>query len=365
MNQEKISHFQLGCLCFTFMSGFSTLYLLEAKLIKQDVWMATLSATIESIIVLWMIAYVQKSFTKLNMTDIIEILFGKWLGKLVLSVYLVDLIGMGVLSLRSLSFFYTSAILPKTSPILIIFLIIIVTTYAVSLGFGSIVRSVQVILPFFLAAIVVISVSIIRDVDINPFLPQFQNRFSLILYGSMVSFGFPFGKIGMMAFLFSEVKNHKKIFVSCSIGVVFSFVYLLTSMYLSMGSLGVNLFKMASFPFFSAIQLVKFGEYLERIEIIIIGIWTIFTLFEIIIAQYIFVKVLGKVFAIKETRSFILPAGALFIAVAMNSFPHLTDLITYDYDILPFSIILPIIVFNLLLLILTWARKHKLGPTRR
>jgi hypothetical protein len=236
-----------------------------------------------------------------------------------------------------------------------------VTTYAVSLGLGSIVRSIQVILPFFLALIVVISIFIIRDVDMNPFLPQFQNRPSLILYGSMISFGFPFGKSGVMAFLFSEVKNQNKIFVSCSIGVVFSCVYLLMSTYLAIGSLGLNLFKTASFPFFSAIQMVKFGEYLERIEIIIIGIWTIFTLFEIIIVHYVFVKVLGKVFALKETKPFIIPVGALFLAVAVKSFPHLTDLITYDYNILPFSILLPVIVVNLLLVILTWVRKQNRG----
>lgn len=363
MNQEKVSHFQLGCLCFTFMSGFSTLYLLEAKLIKQDVWMAYLSAMIVVVIVLWMVTYVQKNFNNSNMTDIIEILFGKWLGKLVLSVYLLNFIGFGVLSLRSLSFFYTTAILPKTSPILIILMITIVTTYAVSLGLGSIVRSVLVILPFILASMVVVCLLIIRDMDINPLLPQFQSRFSLIFYGSLISFGFPFGKAGVLAFLFSEVKNSKKIFVSSSVGVVFSCVYLLIATYISMGFLGLNLFKTALFPFFSAIQLVKFGVYLERIEIIIISIWTIFTLFEIIIVQYVVVKILGKMFAIKETKPFILPVGALLLAVAMKSYLHLTDLTTYDSDILPLSIILPVIAFNLLLVILTWVRKHKLRPT--
>jgi spore germination protein (amino acid permease) len=343
------------------MSGFSTLYLLEAKLLRQDVWMANLSATIIMIIVLGMATYVQKKHMALNMSDIIELLFGKWLGKLVLSVYLLGFMGLGILSLRSLSWFYTSAILPNTSPVLIMLLVSIVTTYAVSLGLGSIVRSVQVILPFFLAGILVIGILSVRDVDINPFLPQFQSRPSLILYGTMVSFGFPFGKSNVMAFLFSEVKNPKKIFASCSVGVAFSCLYLLMSTYLSMGSLGLNLFRTASFPFFSTIQLVRFGAYLERIEIMIIGIWTIFTLFEIIIVQHVFVKVMGTMFALKETKAFILPVGVLFLAVAAKSFRHLTDLMAYDYKILPFSIIPPVLIVNLLLVILTWVRKRKRG----
>ncbi|BFT69429.1 hypothetical protein [Paenibacillus sp. P36] len=40
----------------------------------------------------------------------------------------------------------------------------------------------------------------ILDVEDNPFLPQFQHPCSLIIYCAMISFGFPIGKVGAIAF---------------------------------------------------------------------------------------------------------------------------------------------------------------------
>ncbi|SDW13865.1 endospore germination permease [Paenibacillus sp. CF384] len=361
MKQEKISSFQLGCLCFAFMSGFSTLYLLEAKCLTQDVWISNILATIAVILTLVISSHIQKQFPQKNFGDIIIILLGKWIGKVLLTIFMIDLVGLGVLSVRSIALFYTSAILPNTSPNLIMLIVFIVTIYAVSLGIGTIVRSVLVILPFFIISIIVIGIFIYRDVEYNPFLPQFQHPINMYVYGTMISFGFPFGKSGVMAFLFSDVSNPKKVLLSCSVSVTFSCLYLLISTYLAFGCLGTTMFKTASFPFFSSIQLVKFGEYIERIEILIIGIWTIFTLFEIIIVQYVFVKILGRVFELKNTKSFIIPAGILFFAVAIKSFLLPTDLITYDINILPFTIIMPVVIVPIVLLVLTWLKMRKSG----
>jgi spore germination protein KB len=356
--QEKVSSFQIGFLCFAFMSGFSTLYLNEAKVLMQDVWMANAAAAIVSLFVLGSAVFIQRRFGSLNLSDIIELLLGKWLGKLVLVFLMVKMLDLAVMSLRSISLFYKSAILPRTSPSIIILCVVIVTTYAVFLGLGPIARSVLVLLPFFAVMFLVICFFILGDIDANPLLPQFQSRAPLVLYETLSSFGFPFGKIAVLMFLYSEVKNPKKIFVSCGFGVFASLLYLLISTYLSIGSLGSNLFRTASFPLFLAIQLVKFGEYLERVEITIIGIWTIFTLYEIIVVQFVFVNIMSKVFSLKDRRFFILPVGVLFFAVAMKSFTRPTELLFYDTNVLPFTAILPMLVFPLMLFALTWMRKR-------
>ncbi|MBM7566301.1 endospore germination permease [Paenibacillus sacheonensis] len=357
MNNDKITPFQLGCLCFAFMSGFSTLYLLEAKLILHDVWIADITAMLATIVLLKLLVYIQHQFPTKNLSDIIVTLLGKWLGKSVLCFYLIGMTGLGILSLRSISLFYTTAILPNTSPNLIMLLVILVTTYAAYLGLSTISRATLMILPFFTVAMLVICAFIFQDVERNPFLPQFQHPVPLIAYSALVSFGFPFGKTAVFCFLFSETTNQKKLSKSCNIATVFSCAYLLISTYLAFGCLGENMFKTSSFPFFSAIQLVKFGEYIERIEIIIIGIWTILTLFEIIIVQYAFVKIVGRLFTVKNLSSFYLPVGAIFFAVAATSFINPAKLVAYDLTILPFAIIVPSILIPLCLICIIWFRK--------
>ncbi|MBO7742992.1 endospore germination permease [Paenibacillus sp. MWE-103] len=335
MNTQRITPLQLTCLCFAFLSGFSTQYLLEAKMIMQDVWMANELAVCWVLVILKINTYIQNQYPHRNMTEIIEALYGKWIGKLVLGYNTITMVGLGTLSLRSISLFYTTAILPNTSPKLIMLLVLIVTTYAASLGLSAIARSVLVILPFFAVAILVICVSIYRNVDINPFMPQFRHGIPIMVFGTMMSYGFPFGKSVVMSYLFSEVAEQKKLFKACSIAVVMSCAYLLLATYLSMGSLGENLFKAATFPFFSAIQLVKFGEYIERIEITIIAIWTILTMYEVITVQYVFVKITGRIFGLKTLKPLYIPAGAFIFGVAVNSLPNPAALVAYDTRMLP------------------------------
>jgi spore germination protein (amino acid permease) len=355
----KINHGQLGFLCFSFLSGFSTLFLIEAKLVKQDVWMSNLLAIVTSIGVLWLLTFVQSQHPQLSMVEAFEKLLGKWFSKLALVIYLIYFLETGVLAYRAISWFYTTAILPNTAPNVLIILIVLVSSYSIYLGLGTLVRTVQFILPFFIVCICIVSLFILREVEINPFLPMLQSKLSVIIYGGMLSFGFPFGKAVVFGFLLSRVKNIKKTFVNLAAAVVLSGIYLLMASYLAIGALGIHLTKLSAFPFFTAIQLVKFGEYMERIEILIIAIWTIFTLFELIVLHYVFLLVIKQVFKIKETKPFIIPTGLLFYALAQISYTRMMDLVAYDFKILPFSSLLPTVIIPVLLTILTLVRKRQ------
>jgi spore germination protein (amino acid permease) len=356
--KENISSFQFGCLCFTYLSGFSTLFLRSAKLLQQDVWIADSLAVIGAFVSMWLMRYVQIQHPAKSMTEIFELLLGKWLGKAILIIYFIDAVGLTVLTLRALSLFYTTAILPYTPPELIVLMLVLVTTYAVYLGLETIARTVQLILPLFLISITVICVLILRNVDTNPFLPQFQSRLPDIVYGTLLSFALPFGKAIGLVFLFHRVGDLKKLAFSSFVSLTLSFVYVLCATYLTFGSLGMNLTKSAAFPFFTSIQLVRVGLYLERIEIIIIGIWTIFTLIETVVSHCWFIEIFGGVFRIKDVKPFILPIGLLVFAVTLRSFVRPNELGLYNDTILPFSILFPALIMPPILAFLTFIRKQ-------
>lgn len=357
--QDKINHGQLACLCFSFLSGFSTLYLLEVKVVKHDVWMSNLLATFVAIGVLRLLCYVQWQYPNSSMMEICEKLLGKWVAKLVLIIYLFYFLELGGLAYRALASFFTTAILPNTPSHVLIFFMVLAISYAVYLDLGAIARAIQFVLPLFVLAICVISISILQEVETNPFLPQFQSGLSEIVYGGILSFAFPFGKSVVLGFLLSRVINTKKIFISSIVGLSLSSIYLIAASYLTFGSLGMALTRSATFPFFSAVQLVKFGEYMERIEIVIIAIWTITTLFELVVIQYVFVKVMGHVFRFKESKPLVFPIGLLFFAMAQKSYTRMSDIVMYNYEILPFSSLVPTAFIPVLLAIMTMIRKRQ------
>ncbi|MFC5451257.1 GerAB/ArcD/ProY family transporter [Paenibacillus aestuarii] len=358
-NEDQITPFELGALCFTYLSGFSTLYLLETKVVGPDVWICHAVSLILVIGIMKLMNFIICKYPDLSLSDILMKLLGRWIGTIVLIVILKDLLGLGTLSLRSLSLFYTTAILPNTSPELLILMIVIVTTYAVSLGLGTIVRSVQIVMPVFIISMLIINIMMVKNVTINPLLPQFRSTLPELTYATLLSMAFPFGKALTLVFLFRNVKNKKKIFGTNCIVLISSSVYVLISTYLTIGSLGIHATKSASFPYFSAIQLVRIGEFLERFEIIVIGIWTILTLYEIIVVQYVYAQIMRDVFKLKHANYFIVPIGLFYFGTNVNSYESPLDIFNYDTRILPFTGLLPEFVLPVALVVLAWMKSRK------
>ncbi|MCM3629104.1 spore germination protein [Paenibacillus glycanilyticus] len=355
--REKISHLQLGCLLFGYIAGFESLFLTETKLMKQDVWIANVFNILIGIALLGIITYVQRQFPGYKMTEICDKLLGKWLSKIMLFIYLLSNLESASGGFRAVSMFYTTVILPNTRSDYLILIYAVCSTYAVYIGLGTLARTNLIIIPFFLIGFLATCLFIIPEIQLNPFLPQLQSSKSDIAIGSMHLFTFTFSQLITFGFLMSRVENMKKIFTSCAIAILMSGLYLVMISYLTLSSLGFNYVETSTYPFFSTIQLVKLGEYLERIEILLIGLWTVLTMVNIIIMQYVFTLVAGHVLAISKMKPFVLAIGLLFFVHASKSYIRTADHFTYGTKIYPISSLLPCVVFPVVLGLITLIKK--------
>ncbi|MBA2939627.1 endospore germination permease [Paenibacillus sp. CGMCC 1.16610] len=361
---EKISHIQFSFLIFGFITGFEGLFLSEAKVLQQDVWIANVVNIFMGIGVLSLICYVQRQFPQKSLAEICNHLMGKWVGKAMLCIYLLNNIENASGGFRALSMFYTTILLPNTNANIMILTCVICSTYGVYIGLGTLVRTNFVVLPFFLIGFLATCLFVFPEIQTNPFLPPFQSKFSEIIVQSLHLFTFTFSELITFGFLMSRVEQPQKLFSSSVVAIIMSGLYMLIITYLTLGSLGLNYVKTSTFPFFSTLQLVKFGEYLERIEVILIGLWTVLTLIYSIVLQYVFTLILGNVFKIKKKKPFVFVVGLLFFAHASRSFIRTSDHFTYGDKIFPISSLLPCIIFPILLAVFAMIRKRSKEPLR-
>ncbi len=357
--KEKITHLQLGFLLFGFIAGFESMFLTESKLMKQDVWIANLFNTAAGIALLWIISFVQRQFPNLNLTEICDKLLGRWFSKVLLCVYLLNNLETVSGGFRAVSMFYTTVILPNTNSDYLIFLYAACSTYAVYIGLGTIARTNLVILPFFLLGFLVTCLFIIPEIQTNPFLPQLKSSLPNRVVGSMHLFTFTFSQVITFGFLMSRVENIKKIFSSCTIAILMTSIYLIMISYLTLSSLGFNYVQTSTYPFFATIQMVKFGEYLERIEVLLVGLWTVLTLVYMVVMQYVFTLVAGHVFGISKMKPFVVAMGLLCFVHTSKSFIRTADHFTYGIKIYPLSSLLPCIAFPVLLLVMTLIKRRR------
>lgn len=361
---EKISHIQFSVLLFGYITGFEGLFLSEAKVLQQDVWIANVVNVFMGIGILSLICYVQRQFPHQNLAEICTKLMGKWVGKAMLCIYLVNNLENVSGGFRALSMFYTTILLPNTSADVMILTCVICSTYAVYIGLGTLARMNLVVLPFFLVGFLTTCLFVFPEIQTNPFLPPFQSKSSEIIVQSLHLFTFTFSELITFGFLMSRVEQPQKIFSSSMIAIIMSGLYMLIITYLTLGSLGLDYIKTSTFPFFSTLQLVKFGEYLERIEVILIGIWTLLTLVYAVVLQYVFTLVLGSIFNIKKKKPFVFVVGLLFFAHSCRSFIRTADHFTYGDKIFPISSLLPCIIFPILLAVFTMIWKRSKEPLR-
>ncbi|OAS21540.1 GerAB/ArcD/ProY family transporter [Paenibacillus oryzisoli] len=355
---EKISHIQFSCLLFGFIAGFEGLFLTEVKVLKQDVWMANVLNIGMGIGVLSLIYFVQRQYPQIDLAEICNKVLGKWVGKVMLCIYLLYNLETASGGFRALSMFYRTIILPNTHANVLIFTCAICSTYGVFIGLGSLARTNMVVLPFFLMGFLITCLFVLPEIQTNPFLPPFQSKISEVIIQGMHIFTFNFSEVITFGFLMSRVERPKKIFVSAMVAIIMSGIYMIIITYLTLGSLGFNYIKTSTFPFFTTIQLVKFGEYLERIEVILIGLWTVLTLLYVVVMQYVFTLVLANIFNIKEKRPFVFVVGLLFFAHASRSYIRTADHFTYGDTIYPVSSLLPCLILPILLAIVTVFRKR-------
>ncbi|MBO7744445.1 endospore germination permease [Paenibacillus sp. MWE-103] len=357
--QEKITHLQLGWLLFGFIAGFESVFLTETKLMKQDVWIANLFNIVAGIALLGIITYVQRQYPNHNLTEICDKLLGKWLSKVMLSIYLLNNLESASGSFRAVSMFYTTVILPKTHSDYLIMVYAACSTYAVYIGLGTLARSNLVILPLFLIGFLITCLFIIPEIQTNPFLPQLKSSIPNRVIGSMHLFTFTFSQMITFGFLMSRVENMKRIFPSCMIAILLSGLYLIMISYLTLSSLGFNFVDTSAYPFFSTIQLVKLGEYLERIEVLLVGLWTVLTMVYMVVMQYVFTLVARHVFGISKMKPFVLAIGLLFFAHACKSFIRTADHFTYGTKIYPLSSLIPCVAFPILLAVMTLIKRKR------
>ncbi|MDG0808966.1 GerAB/ArcD/ProY family transporter [Cohnella rhizosphaerae] len=147
---DRISPGAWICLIFSFISGFSTLFLQEAKLLGPDVWMSYICGIAISFGVLCVFYAIQRSYPDLPMPAVFDRLLGKNTAKIVLGLYLAYILEIQGAAFQALTSFYRTVVLPNASSGHIILLLALTTAYASSLGLGTIVRTVQVLLSFFL-----------------------------------------------------------------------------------------------------------------------------------------------------------------------------------------------------------------------
>ncbi|CAH2215321.1 GerAB/ArcD/ProY family transporter [Tepidibacter aestuarii] len=348
MNKETFSNIQGISSIVLFMSGTSSIVTLALEA-KQDIWLATILSLSMAIIIAFILIRLHSIFQEKNLFDMLEICFGKFIGKGIILLYIWFIFHEGAQVLMNTSQFITFTSFSKTPEIISRILFLFVCTWAAKEGIEVICRLSNFLLFIFIASVLIVVLLLIPKMDINNLEPVLNNGVKPIMQGAFASFSFPFGEIVILTMFFSNFKTKESPFRIYILGLLVSGIIVLTLSLATVLTLGPDEASNTFFPTYITVARINIA-FIQRTEIISALIFVLGGFIKLSIILVAICKGIIRVFNFTNYPFLVTPISILMINLSFFLHGSRMDLIKWNEEIfpyyaLPFEVIFPILLF--------------------
>lgn len=356
MLTEKLSLTQIFTMIINFLLGSSIVVGVGIDA-KRDAWLVVLIGMFIGLIIMSFYLYLMSLLPGKNIYQIIEYCFSRKVAVLFALVYLSYFIYISSRVIRDFGELITSAILPATPIEFTILMLMLVIGYILYLGIEVLGRTAEIFSPYMFVFILLLFIFLYAGEKINltNVQPILSSGIKPILKSAIPSIiAFPYGELIAFTVIFAHIGDFKITRRVCLISVFVASLILLSSVFLIIATLGENTAARANFPLLIAARLVSIGEFLERIDVLVVFIMMLGILIKSSVFLYGGLKGIEYIFKIPY-RYFAMPVScivAMFsIFITLDFSDHLVEGLNVDLFLLhvPLEFIIPISITSIVL----------------
>lgn len=300
----------------------------------RDSWLSLLITIIPAILIGLTVALLSLRYPGCSMVEYTQIILGKWLGRLVVIMFLFYFMHEASLSIRGFGEFYTSAITPRT-PIVVYFIaILILAGYAIRCGLEVLARTNQAILLFLIPIGIMASILTHKDKDYQNFLPILEDGIVTVFPGvlSLVSLYSSFFVLSMVFQNLSNTKQLKKYSLLTMLILVVMFIGPITGVIAIYGEeRATGLY----FPTFQILRDIEIGTF-QRIDILGILLWSLGNFSKVALFLYAIVLGFAQLFKLDDFKILVVPVGALLTIISILNSEDFIGIYRFLRDFYPY-----------------------------
>ncbi|MGG6445953.1 GerAB/ArcD/ProY family transporter [Pseudobacillus badius] len=343
LEKGRISAVEFQIIVITFTIG-STILIAPAPLIslaKQDAWISSCLTTFIGIFFIFLYNQISKLYPSLTYVECNEKVFGKVLGKITSSLFLLYFFEISTATLREIGDFFTSLILVETPIEIIMLLFILTNLIGVRLGLEVISRSLLIFFPWIIMLLFFLTLFLIPEIKVENIQPILEGGIKPVLKGTFHQLGIPY--LQLIIFLMitpyvNEKANMRKYFYK---GMVIGGMVLLIVILLCIWVLNVKLTSFQSYPVYTLGKKINVANFFNRIEVVVAIIWVITTYFKLTICFYGLSLGLAQMINLKNYQILLFPLSLLIFSMSIFFYP---DVVFFnDFALkafIPFSLII-------------------------
>jgi spore germination protein KB len=348
MKKEIISGKHFTSLLIMFIVG-SSVIIGASSLAAQDAWIASILAIVASLPVYFIYARIVKLYPEKDLTQILCKLFGNITGKIVALLYVWYALHLGALVIMNFTKLIQVANFPET-PLYIIGIFFVVTLiYIIKSGIEVMGRwaSLFVILP--ILVILVTTLLGIGQFDFDNIKPIFGSGAKLI-EASFSLFSFPFAEVVLFLMVLGSLNKkdspYKVFYTGISIGGALLIIATLRNILI----LGVPTVALTIFPSYVAVSVIGVGEFFNRFEVLVGGVFLLCGFIKVAICLLAAVKGTAQIFNVSNYKVLVVPIALLMLGFSFVVYSSMAEMFNwlkiYSIYAFPFQVIFPAVIWG-------------------
>ncbi len=348
VSKETINDKQALIMVTIFIMG-STLIMGVGGVAKQDMWLAIIAAIASAIPVVLMYARILSTYPGKDLYDILQIVFGKVVGKIVCILYAWFAFHLGALVLRNYGEFIKTAALPETPMLVSMLFLGGLALWAVKAGIEVIGRWSEFFIFILIGFILIIGFLSIPLMKPQNLLPVLYEGVVPVLHGTLAALSFPFAETVVFTLVFSSLQTRESPNKVLVYGILLGGLIVVYAALRNVMVLGANYISMLYFPSYHAVSRINVGNFLQRLEISVVVVFTIAGFVKISVCLLAACTGIAKVFSLENHRQIATPIALLMVTLAYIVYKNIMEMMEWAFKYwssyaLPFQVFLPAII---------------------
>lgn len=322
----------------------------------HDAWLAVIITSVVTHVVMWIMVNTLTKYESLDLYDIHQSLFGKWIGT-VMSCFLLFYFIMNMTAVvRTYIEAVQSWIFPDFPTWLLTFIMIVLMVYG-SLGGIRVILQMCCISFFLILATSILFYYPLQYAEWRRILPVYDTTMQHLISGAM-KMGFTTAGFEVIYFVYHLVKDKDKVMRYAQSSVLFTNLLYLIIMVISIVYFSENQMPKAIWGSINLLKIIKF-PFLERIEFIAIPFWMFVVVPELMMLTWIFLRGTSKLFGWNQKLTLYGLAGLVFITSILLQNRRQINLLndTLGYYSLIVSYVYPCLLFILTYAVIWWRNR--------
>jgi spore germination protein KB len=348
MRDKNVTFTQAVFTLVLFATGSSTIIGISG-VAEQDDWLSLFIATAMAVPLLLMYSRIMRLFPETDLFDILETLFGKLFGKVLVALITWYALHLCSLVLRNFSEFFQIVAFAETPQLPMMIALMLVTAYLAISGEKALGKWSVIMLPIVIFTILLTVVMAISDIDFTFLQPFFAHGWQTILSGAYQIVTFPLAETVLFLGIAGAVKKDINPYKMYGLALLINNAIFLVIILRNITILGVPMINASYFPSYSTARILHVGDIVSRIEGSITMNFLLAGITKITLCLIVAAKGIAKLFAIEDYKRMIMPSGMLVVALCAIVFKSTMEMIGfiqyYQIYAIPFQMFIPAAVW--------------------